>query len=265
MDFMKVLWAVIWFAVLGLGLGIVLALASRLLAVKTDERVEKIKNVLPGANCGGCGYAGCVALAQAVVDGKAEPGVCNAAENKTLETISEIMGASTVKKAKLRAQVLCRGHCDSSKKKYVYEGAPDCVSAVRLGGGDRECPVGCLGLGSCVSACKFDAIEIIDGVAHIDSEKCRGCGVCTSVCPKGIIELVPCNAVCWVGCSAVEKGITVRKYCDNGCISCKLCEKNCEFGAIKVNGFGAKIDYELCTGCGKCVEVCTRNVIECIK
>lgn len=258
---MDILWAVVWFAVLGIVLGILLAIASKIFAVKVDERIEQIQECLPGANCGGCGFSGCGALAQAIVEGNASPSACNAAEDEAIEKISGIMGISNEGRVRMRAQVTCSGTNEYAVKKYIYEGASDCIAAARLGGGDKLCPYGCIGLGSCVSACKFDAISIIDGVAAVDYRKCTGCGACTVACPKGTIKLIPYDAEHWVGCEAADKGAAVRKYCEVGCIGCKLCEKACEFDAIKVENNIAEIDYTKCTGCDKCVEACPRKII----
>lgn len=261
MDYMNIVWAVVWFAVLGLGLGLVLAVASKIFAVKVDERVEQIAELLPGANCGGCGYSGCAALAQAIVDGKAQPNACNGTTEENNSKIEKIMGVKGAKKTKLRAQVMCSGTNEFALKKYVYQGAEDCIAANRLGGGDKLCPNGCIGLGTCASACKFDAIKVENGVAAVDYSKCVGCGACVNACPKNIIMLIPFDAKHWVGCKSVDKGADTRRYCDVGCISCRLCEKNCETGAISVNDFVASIDYSKCNGCNKCVDVCPRKII----
>lgn len=261
MDIMNIIMAVIWFAVLGLVLGIVLAFASKIFAVKVDERVEQIQELLPGANCGGCGYSGCAALAQAIIDGKANPTACNAAEDEAVEKIAAVMGVESGPRIRMRAQVMCSGTNEHALKKYVYEGAKDCIAATRLGGGDKLCPNGCIGLGTCAEVCKFDAIHVENGVAAVDYHKCVGCGVCEASCPKGVIRLIPYDAKHWVGCASMDKGPAVRKYCDVGCIGCKLCEKNCEANAIKVDGFVAKIDYEKCNGCDRCVDVCPRKII----
>lgn len=261
MDVMNIVMAGVWFAVLGLVLGLALAVASKIFAVKVDERVEQITECLPGANCGGCGYSGCAALAQAVVDGKAAPSACNAADDETVEKISAIMGIKAGERVRMRAQVMCSGTHKHALKKYEYEGALDCIAAARLGGGDKLCPNGCIGLGTCADVCKFDAIQVKDGVAAVDYRKCVGCGVCVSSCPKNVIRLIPFDAEHWVGCASHDKGPVVRKYCDVGCIGCKLCEKNCEAGAITVDGFVASIDYTKCNGCDKCVEVCPRKII----
>lgn len=258
---MSILWAVIWFAVLGLILGLLLAFASKLFAVKVDERIEKIQEELPGANCGGCGYSGCAALAQAIVEGKASPSACNAADDETINKIAAIMGVNAGERVRMRAQVMCSGTYGTAMKKYIYEGAKDCIAAARLGGGDKLCPNGCIGLGTCADVCKFDAIRVENGVAYVDYNKCTGCGMCVNSCPKSVIKLIPYDSKHWVGCNSRDKGPMVRKYCDAGCIGCKLCEKACEFDAIKVEGFLASIDYDKCTGCDKCVSACPRKII----
>ena len=261
MNVMNIVWAVVWFAVMGLVLGIVLAFAAKIFAVKVDPRIEEVQDCLPGANCGGCGFSGCSALAQAIVEGKASPTVCNAAEDDAIEKISGIMGITTEGRVRMRAQVMCSGTHEHAQKKYIYEGADNCIAAARLGGGDKLCPNGCIGLGSCADVCKFDAIHIENGVAAVDYHKCAGCGVCVVSCPKNIITLIPYDSKHWVGCASLDKGAQVRKYCDVGCFGCKLCEKACEFDAIKVENNLASIDYTKCTGCDKCVDACPRKII----
>lgn len=258
----EILQALLWFAAISAVIGIILSLASKIFYVKTDERIEKIMEYLPGANCGGCGFAGCSALAQAIVSGQAPVNACNGCSDENIKCISEVMGLSEdIKTVRMRAQVMCSGTNDLAKKKYIYEGVSDCVAANRLSGGDKLCPNGCVGLGTCADACKFDAITVINGVAAIDYEKCRACGACVKACPKNLIKLVPETTPFWVGCMSADKGAITRIYCDAGCIGCKLCEKNCESGAITVTDNVAKIDYTKCTGCGKCESVCPRKVI----
>lgn len=261
MDYSNILWAFVWFAILGGVLGTLLAIASRIFAVKTDPRIDQITALLPGANCGGCGFTGCAALAEAIVSGTAPCNGCAACGDDTIAKIAEISGQNPQKSRRMRAQVMCSGFGDSAKRKYIYSGAKDCYSAVRLGGGSRECPNGCVGFGSCVEKCPFGAISLKDGVAVVDYHKCRGCGVCADKCPKHIIKLIPYDSKYWVGCMSVDKGPMTKSYCDVGCISCRLCEKACEAGAVKVNDFVASINYELCTGCGKCAERCPRGII----
>ena len=256
-----ILTALVCFAVISGVLGVILAVSAKVFAVKTDERIEKINEYLPGANCGGCGYTGCAALAQAIVEGKAEVNACNSVSEEALTRIGEIMGVKAEHGKRFRAQVMCSGTHELAKKKYIYNGIADCAAANKLAGGDKLCPNGCIGLGSCKAACKFDAIHIINGVAAVDYDKCRACGACVSACPKGIIRLIPYNAKHWVGCMSTDKGPVTKSFCEVGCISCKLCEKKCPTGAIKVTDFVAEINYDLCTGCGECEKACPRKII----
>ena len=258
----NILLAFFCFAVISVVLGAILAIASKVFAVETDERAEKILDLLPGANCGGCGYTGCAALAEAILKGEAPVNACASLSKEACDKIAEIAGVtSTGEAVKKRAQVMCSGTHELAVKKYVYAGINDCVSANKLSGGDKLCPNGCIGLGTCAAACKFGAIHIINGVAAVDYEKCVACGVCVSACPKHIIQLVPFDAKHWVGCASIDKGAVTRSYCDVGCIGCKLCEKACHTGAIKVENNLASIDYSLCDGCDACVEKCPRKII----
>ena len=250
------------FAGLGILFGVVLAIASRVFAVKVDERVDQILEVLPGANCGGCGYSGCAALANAIVKGEAMPNACNACSAAGTKRIGEIMGMEVEASVPLHAHVMCSGNCHTAKYKYVYEGAPDCIAAEKMGGGDKVCPNGCIGLGTCVAACKYDAIHVVDGLAVVDDAKCIGCGACANLCPKHIIAMIPVSSKYCVECRSVETGAMTRKQCDVGCISCKICEKNCPVGAITVTDFVATIDQSKCTGCGICASKCPRKIIK---
>lgn len=257
----EILKAVASLGILGLVFGAVLGIAGKIFAVKTDERVEKIVDALPGANCGGCGYSGCGACAEAIVEGKAKVSACPVGGDKTAEIIAEVMGVKADNTVRYRAVVGCVGTCEHVKTNYIYEGDADCRSAILLGGGDKACNFGCLGLGSCVKACKFNAIKIVDGVAVIDPDLCVACGMCAEACPKNIISLIPYDEKFWVLCANKDKGPKTRENCEKGCIGCKICEKNCLTGAIKVDGFLAKIDYNKCTNCGICSEKCPRKII----
>ena len=259
---LNILFALICFAVISGILGIVLAFASKVFHVEVDERIEQIQDVLPGANCGGCGYTGCAALAEAIIKGEAPVNACTSVSKDVCDRIAEIAGKAPAEShERYRAQVMCSGTHELAKKKYVYEGIHDCVSAAKLFGGDKLCPNGCIGLGTCAAACKFDAIHILNGVAAVDYEKCVACGMCVSACPKGIIKLIPYDAKHWVGCSSRDKGAVTKNYCELGCIGCKICEKNCPNGAIKVENNVAVIDYKLCDGCGICESKCPRKII----
>ena len=259
---MSIIWVIIWFLALGLGLGLILACADKIFAAEPDERIELITDALPSANCGGCGFAGCEALAEAIVKGEAKTNSCPVGGSETCEAISEIMGESpALKSIRYRAQVMCSGTNDFARQKYEYDGILDCIAANRLAGGSKACLNGCLGLGTCVKNCKFDAIKIINGVAAVDYEKCTACGACAAACPKMIIKLIPFDATHWVGCMSCDIGSVTRKNCTVGCIACKLCEKKCPTQAIKISDFNATIDYEKCTSCGDCEKGCPRRVI----
>lgn len=246
---------------LGLLFGLVLGGASIVFQVKKDDKTDKIIALLPGANCGGCGFAGCENFAAAVAAGEVKPNKCPVNNEENTKKIAEIMGISVGNDERMCAVVLCRGTKGVAAEKYRYYGAEDCLAANRLAGGAKECAYSCLGLGSCVRACKFGAISIKDGVAVIDSEKCKACGVCVTVCPKKTIELVPYKAKVVAACQSRDKGSEVGKVCSIGCIGCKLCVKACPVDAIEVKNNFVKIDYNKCIGCNECVRKCPRGII----
>ncbi|MBE6650817.1 MAG: RnfABCDGE type electron transport complex subunit B [Ruminococcaceae bacterium] len=260
-DILNIVLAVVWFLVIGGALGVALSFAAKFLKVKEDPRIEEITENLPSANCGGCGYAGCAAMAEAIAKGEAKPSKCAVASPDAIKKISEIMGIEAEQAVRMRAQVMCSGTSDRAKLKYEYEGVNDCIAATKLAGGHKLCPNGCMGYGTCVEACKFDAIKIINGTAAVDYHKCQACGACVNACPKGLIQLVPFDAEYWVGCKCTEKGANTKKWCEVGCIGCKMCEKACPSGAITVVDNLARIDYSACTNCGKCAEICPRHII----
>lgn len=263
-----ILWALVWFVVLGGALGLILSVCGKLFEVKSDPMAEQIKEILPGANCGGCGFSGCGALADAIAKGNAKYDSCPVASAKIIKEIGIITGnisengdSEKERPVRYRAQVMCSGTNELAKAKYIYEGLQDCNAAMRLAGGSKMCPYGCIGLGSCVEACKFDAIHIINGVAAVDYAKCTACGMCVKACPKQIIKLIPYDAKYWIGCASIDKGAVTKSYCEVGCIGCKLCQKACPTGAITVDNNNANIDYSLCTGCGECEKACPRKII----
>lgn len=246
---------------IGLGFGLLLAFAAEIFKVETDERIEKIEEVLPGANCGACGFAGCSGYAHAIVEDGMAINCCSVGKQAVADKIGEIMGMSAEAQEPKVARVLCQGTNDNAKDKYQYEGVKDCNAANRLAGGQKDCSFGCLGYGNCVSACKFDAIHIVDGVAVVDEEKCTACGMCVKACPKHIIEIFPKNSVS-VLCKNKLAGKDVAASCKAGCIACKICEKNCPFEAITVTDNLATIDYDKCKACGLCADKCPKNVIK---
>ena len=239
--------------ILGILIGIFLGIASEKFKVEVDEKEILVRNELPGNNCGGCGYAGCDALAKAIAAGQAEVGACPVGGASTVEKIGAIMGVAGGTAEKKVAFVKCKGTCDKTKVQYNYYGVDDCKKvSVVPGAGEKACTYGCMGYGSCVKACAFDAIHVVDGVAVVDKEKCVACGKCVSSCPNHLIELVPYKAEHLVQCSSHDKGKDVKSVCESGCIGCTLCTKQCEFDAIHMEDNLAVIDYEKCTNCGKC-------------
>ncbi len=250
--------------IMGLIFGILLALASKVFYVHEDERKEKILECLPGANCGGCGFAGCAAFTDALLSGDAPVNMCNAGGQQTADAIAQILCVEAGTVEKKYARIRCNGSSQLAHTKYQYQGIADCVAAARLLEGHMQCRFGCLGLGSCAAVCKNGAIKIVDGVASVDEALCGGCGECVDACPKHIIDLVPERAKYIVACSSREKGVKTKKACLTGCIGCKLCEKNCPTGAITVTDNLAQIDYDKCNSCGLCSEKCPVGIIRSI-
>lgn len=248
--------------ILGILIGVFLGVASEKFKVEVDEKEILVREELPGNNCGGCGYAGCDALAKAIAAGEAEVGACPVGGAPVAEKIGAIMGVAGGASDKKVAFVKCKGTCDKAKVQYNYYGIDDCKkAAVVPGSGGKACASGCMGYGSCAKACAFDAIHVVDGVAVVDKEKCVACGKCVAACPKALIELVPYKAEHLVQCSSHEKGKDVKAVCGSGCIGCTLCTKQCEADAIHMENNLAVIDYSKCTNCGKCAEKCPVKVI----
>lgn len=260
MNYVSIIYAILVLGVFGLLFGLLLAVAGKIFAVHEDERATAIIGVLPGANCGGCGFAGCAALAAAIVAGTAPVNACTAGGNAVAAKVGAVMGIQVEEAEDVSAAVFCSGG-NRTKRRYIYEGLNDCYAASRIAGGDLYCSFGCLGLGSCQNVCKFGAISIKDNLAKIDIDKCVACGACIKVCPRSIIAMVPRSQDVRVLCSSKDKGANLTGYCEIGCIGCKLCQRACEQGAITVNDNLARIDYDKCTNCAVCVEKCPRKLI----
>lgn len=246
---------------LGLLFGVVLGVAGKIFEVKVDPKVTKIRELLPGANCGACGFPGCDAMSKAMANGEKPANGCPVCSAEAVKKISEVLGVKAESSEKMVAHVMCKG-CDSKAiRKYEYDGTKDCKAAAVIQGGDKACSNGCLGYGSCVNVCAFGAISIVDGVAVIDKEKCTSCGKCIEECPKHVIELVPYNQDVIVECKNNDFGKAVKDVCKSGCIGCRMCEKNCPFDAIKVENNVAHIDFTKCKQCLVCVAKCPTKAI----
>ncbi|MBQ3022556.1 MAG: RnfABCDGE type electron transport complex subunit B [Clostridia bacterium] len=257
-----IIYPVLSMGALGLVLGALLAIASKIFAVEKDERAEAITEVLPGANCGSCGFAGCSAYASAISKDGARINACSPGGQRVADAIAEIMGVQSAAVEEKVAVIRCNGTKDVANDKFSYTGIEDCGAISTLqGAGQKACDYGCLGFGSCVKVCCRGAISIVDGIAVIDTEKCGGCGECVAVCPKHLIEVVPRTTKYVVKCQSCDKGAQMKEKCSVGCIGCKICEKNCEAGAITVLNNHAVIDYSKCTGCGVCAEKCPKKII----
>ncbi len=257
---MEILLPVIIVGVIGLIAGIGLSVASKLMAVPVDEKQEKLREALPGANCGACGYSGCDGYAAAIASGEASPDKCAPGGETSAKAIAQILGVEISSEPKV-AFIACNGNNSITKEKYSYTGMNSCAAASLLHQGPLECSYGCIGFGDCARACPFGAITVTDGKPVICEDICMGCSKCVAACPKNLISIVPKNHKTLVACSNKEKGAPVVKMCAASCIACKLCEKQCETGAIKVVDNLAVIDYSLCNGCNKCVDACKRGVL----
>lgn len=212
----------------GIGLlsAVALGVAARYFAVEVDPRELAILELLPGANCGACGYAGCSGYARALVSGDIPPDLCPPGGADVVRKLANILGVVATITEPQVAVVFCQGDNGKAKAKYRYLGMIDCIAAQRLADGPKSCPGGCLGMGSCERACSFGAIEMTaDGLAVISRERCTGCRKCVAVCPRQVIRMTPLSDSVHVLCNSHDAGAAVRKYCSVGCIACQICVK----------------------------------------
>ena len=245
MDLLRIIFSFSTVAGLGILFGIGLAVASKFLAVKRDERVEKIEKILPGVNCGACSYAGCASYAGAIIGANAALTLCSPGGEDVAQELAQVMGVEiSFDVQKKVTQVHCRGGKDTAQYSFLYSGVKDCNSLYSLFRGNKVCKFGCLGMESCIKVCPTEAIYYNkQELVEVDKEKCISCGKCIEVCPSGVMQYVPYKADFIVACNSTDKGGKVRKYCKVGCIGCKICEKKSPEGGFTVDKFLARIDY----------------------
>ena len=252
--------------VAGLVASALLVIASKVFYVPVHERVTAITEALPGANCGGCGFAGCGDYANSLVENPDLPcNKCAPGGAACAEAIAKILGKSAGATEPQVAQVMCNGTCGATTPILEWQGLQSCKGAKGFFTTPSACMQGCIGLGDCVNACQFDAIGVIDGRAVVNRTNCVACGACVGTCPQSIIKLVPLKAQVHVMCSNTDKAPVAMKACKNACIGCGKCAKACNFGAITVENFNATIDPDKCKSCGMCVVECPTGAINTYK
>lgn len=254
-------------ALIGAGIallaGIVILLVFRFFSVEVNPLQKTLEDVLPGVNCGGCGYSGCAAYAAALADGS-EPltTLCTAGGQDTATAVAEVMGVEAGTVVPTVAHVYCQGTTGNTAERYVYTGPRNCAAAASLFSGPNSCTYGCLGFGDCVAVCEFNALYIEDGIAHVNHENCTACGKCVAACPKLLIEMIPKHELATtVTCKNCWPAKAARQACKVACIACGRCVKVCPVNAIVMENNLAIIDQELCIHCGECVKVCPTKAI----
>ncbi|MBE6229566.1 MAG: Fe-S cluster domain-containing protein [Bacteroidales bacterium] len=265
-----IIFTVVSLSLLGLLLAVVLYFVAQKFKVEEDPRIDIVEALMPGANCGGCGQAGCRAFAEACTKAENLDNLyCPVGGNPVMQKIAGALGFEVAEKAPMVAVVRCAGSCDKRPKTNVYDGAASCAIMSALYPGDTGCKYGCLGKGDCTNACNFGAISMdpVSGLPVVDDEKCTACGACVKACPKGVIELRnkgPKSRRVFVSCINKDKGGVARKACTAACIGCGKCAKTCPFGAITVENNVAYIDFNKCKLCTKCVAECPTGAIHAV-
>nr|WP_315023768.1 RnfABCDGE type electron transport complex subunit B [uncultured Aminipila sp.] len=253
---------IVLLVVMGLISGIVLTIASKVFFVPVDETVSQVREALPGANCGACGFAGCDDYAAAIGENHSlSPSLCPVGGAECAAAIAAVLGVEATAAEPKVAFVKCKGNSENTKKIMEYQGVQTCAAAKNFYGGNWACSYGCMGLGDCVSACQYGAIKVCDGLAIVDREACVGCGMCEKACPNNVITMGEKKKLVYVACNSTAPGAKARKVCSVACIGCKKCEKVCKFDAITVENNLAKIDFDKCKNCGLCEKECPTKAI----
>lgn len=262
-----ILIAVLVMGLIGAIFAVLLYFVARKFKVEESPLIDEIEAVLPGANCGGCGKAGCRALAEAIVkQGNMDGLHCSVGGELVANKIAKIIGCEVKTPQRQVAVLHCNGTCTNAVAKSDYDGLRDCTYVNTLYSGESGCAFGCLGFGNCVAACKFGAMTMdpITGIPHVNEDKCVGCGACAKACPRNIIEMRNAGEKfrrVYVACSNMEKGAAARMNCTVACIGCGKCERTCPIGAIHVQQNLAYIDYNICDCCGLCADACPTGAI----
>jgi Na+-translocating ferredoxin:NAD+ oxidoreductase subunit B len=232
----------------GIIFGVLLAYFNSRMAVEKDPLIEAVDDVLPKGQCGACGYPGCTGYAEAVVKNPDVPvNLCVPGKEAVAKKIAELTGKMNSGVEHKIAHVMCAGTYDRALRTFEYKGIRNCVSANLLQGGNKACKYGCIGLGTCVVECQFGALTLgKDGIPVVNSEKCTGCGKCKNACPKGVIEMVPVEALVHVDCHSQDKGAVSRKKCSVSCLGCGACARACPYGAISIENNLARVNYAIC-------------------
>ena len=259
--------AIITLGGMGIISAIILYFIAKKFEVREDPRSEEILSILPGVNCGGCGYPGCSGFANACVKASAlDKLVCPVGGAETMNRIAAILGQNAVAHEPTIAVVHCNGSCDKRTHTNTYDGVGHCAMASALYGGETACSYGCLGFGDCVSVCQFNAIRMNPEtrLPEVDDNQCTACGICVKTCPKLLIQIQrkgPDSHRIYIACMNKDKGGVARKACAVACTGCSKCQKNCEFEAVTMADNLARIDDTKCTLCGKCVGDCPTSAI----
>jgi len=257
---------IVLMATVGMVFGFILAFANKKFSTEINPLIHLVEDALPKGQCGGCGYAGCLAYAEAVVSNpEVAPNLCIPGKEAVAKVVAELTGKAAAKIEPTVAQVRCSGTIDKATLSYNYKGIKDCISANLLQGGPKGCNYGCIGFGTCVRTCPFGAMTMgKEGLPVIDVEICTGCGSCQAVCPKKVIQMIPKDSKVGVYCNSKDKGAVARKLCTGACLGCGICVKNCSYGAIKVENNLAVVDSKICIEqCSEatCVTKCPTGAI----